>query len=427
LPPAKRPSPRPDGKPRVRTPRLRAAASSLLAVAVFVPGLAATATVALYLQRGRDFSAAAAYFWGTPIGLAAGLVLLPAVYRYAWAHRANPAAYGLLREFYTALAERADGLDIGQEANSNRRCAHREACANLRYVGGELGLYAEGLQPSFGLRWVLASGYVDLWRSLHRAEEALLLASRPADLVGEAVFDDLRLEGSRLAQVAELRRKLRTAVATISGATPYMPPTRDATQSEPQGARELAGAALSAVRRTINEYRDDRRDGLVRSRNNLFAAVIFASVMAYVLLGVLMVGPVAGDAIPRKAVAAGTAFYVVGALVGLYRNLQVASSAIGVAEEDFGLQTARLINIPVLSGLAGLGGVVLTALLPQATGANESINVSDVFDLNARPQNLLTAAVFGLAPGLLLQGLQRRGEQFKKDLKTTEPGEREAG
>jgi hypothetical protein len=144
-----------------------------------------------------------------------------------------------------------------------------------------------------------------------------------------------------------------------------------------------ARGVLKIVRRTINEYRDDRRDGLVRARKNLYATMILASVMAYVLFGVLMVGVLEDDEQSRTAIEAGTVFYLTAAVIGLVRELHVVLSSHGV-EEDYGLRTARLINIPLFSGLAGLAGVALIALLPatlpETRGATRQIDLRSVFD-----------------------------------------------
>ena len=58
---------------------------------------------------------------------------------------------------------------------------------------------------------------------------------------------------------------------------------------------------------------------------------------------------------------AGGTFYLIGASVGLFRQLRQAATAETVTEEDFGLGMVRLVHTPLASGLAAIGGVVLTA------------------------------------------------------------------
>lgn len=55
------------------------------------------------------------------------------------------------------------------------------------------------------------------------------------------------------------------------------------------------------------------------------------------------------------------AFFLVAALVGVVAALNSLSN-LSEADDDFGLASARLITNAVLSGLAGVGGVVLVYL-----------------------------------------------------------------
>jgi hypothetical protein len=120
----------------------------------------------------------------------------------------------------------------------------------------------------------------------------------------------------------------------------------------------LARAVLRTVRRAINEFRDDRWGGMVVARNRLFGTMMFTGLTAYALLAIAII-----SGAPKAAIAAASAFYLVGATIGLLSRLRGESqSDSGV--EDYGLSTARLITLPLFSGLAGIGGVVLMAMLP---------------------------------------------------------------
>lgn len=417
----------------------------MLATAVFVPGIAATATIALFLHPVRKVdSPTEAYVFGTLIGLLLWATVLAVIgQRYAWADRANPGVYSNLCEVFDALRTRLE-FALRDNKDPARREASREASPHLIRLGRGLGLYDDRPSPGVGLTWTLGVGYVDLWRNAHRAEEALLPAATEEDLVAGAVFDDQRLDGSRIAGHADLRQKLRIALDVVSAngeiflsRPPSTPGEQPVVDRRPSSA--AARGALKAIRRTINEFRDDRRDGLVRVRNNLYATMIFASVIAYALLGVLMIGMLQNDRPVRTAeqwrtaIEAGTVFYLTAALIGLVRELHLVMRSSGT-EEDYGLRTARLINIPLFSGLAGLAGVTLTALLPatlpqtsgaaQTSGTASEVDMFEVFNLGETPENVVVAAVFGLTPTLLIRGLQRRAEQYKDDLKTTEAGER---
>jgi hypothetical protein len=424
--------------PKAHRARWRAWTASMLATAVLVPGAAAIATVALYLHPVWKVDCpAGAYAVGTGVGLLLwGTAFAAIAQRYAWADRAIPNVYNNLSEVFEALRTRLE--PALRDVKDSTRAAAREAAPHLTRLGRGLGHYDDRRSPDVGLPWTLGVGYVDLWRSAHRAEEALLPGGAITDLVADAVFDDRRLAGSRIEGQAELRQKLRIAIDVLApksgvflSSPPATPGERPDIDDPPKAPAALG--ALKAIRRTINEFRDDRRDGLIRVRNNLYAAMIFASVMAYALLGLLMLGLLGNDPLvgtPQKwriAIEAGTAFYVVAALVGLFRELSVRRGS-AVTEEDYGLRTARLINIPLFSGFAGLAGVALTALLPatvpQTADRAVDVDMFKVFNLEETPENVVVAAVFGLAPTLLIRGLQQRADQYKEDLKATEAGER---
>ena len=404
---------------------------------VFLPGLAAFLALALYigpnvlplgpfgdeLRLGRD--SARPFVYGTLGAIALWLVLSPLLLRrYTQADRANPSAYAQLVEVYRGLAARADAAGP----------ATAELAAHLTHAARELGYDPSDPRPGVGLRWVTQAAYIDVWRTLHRAEELLLQERHERELVGEAVFDDLRLSGSKMAQADELRRKLRTAATAVQpdslsylgrviGGEPV--PDQSGGAEPTQHARDSARAVLRTIRRSINEFRDDSRDGLVRARNNLYATVFVAGVTAHAFLGVIMLS----NGIEDHHALAGASFYFVGALVGLFRQLRVASGADRVTEEDYGLYLARLIHVPLFSGLAGVAGVALTALVPavvQVAEADASTlqALGAIFDVERSPASLALAATFGLAPALLISTLQQRAEKYKDDLKTTEPGER---
>jgi hypothetical protein len=44
----------------------------------------------------------------------------------------------------------------------------------------------------------------------------------------------------------------------------------------------------------------------------------------------------------------------------------------------------------------------------------------DIFSLDTYPYGLLIAAIFGLAPGLLLGGLQQQSDKYKEYLKSSQ-------
>jgi hypothetical protein len=414
---------------------------ALLATSVLVPGLAGFFAVLLYLSSNfhrfswfvnRDGTRAFAF--GTVVAVGAWLLVALAARNYARATGANPAEYAKLHEIYDVLNARAEGVAAMLSAQP-MPVALAEARVNLEYAASS---FPDPPPPS--LRWGTGDAYLDLRERLHRAEEALI-DIEPVELaVGEAQYDVRRVDGSRLADAKQLLDDLQTA--------------RDKLAANPTDT--AARAILRQVRRAVNEYRDSLRAGLIRARNRLFVTAVFASLFAYALLGVAMIWHVG-----RSQILAATVIFLIGATVGLFRQLQLASMAT-TTQEDYGLETMRLIQTPLFSGLAAIGGVVLTSILlavtpnpttrrvsatpttptataaqpattgttsstttspPTATATAEQIpSLNEIFDIGSNPITLAIAAVFGLTPTLLIARLRAQSEALKTGLKSSELG-----
>ena len=251
--------------------------------------------------------------------------------------------------------------------------------------------------------------------------QALIHLKPEEMLVGEALHDKLRIQNSALEDRDELIRHLGTAASALgpSASRLFHLETQTSTPVTVDNARSI----LAKVRRGVNEFRDARRTGLVQARNNLVKAVVFTGTTTFVLLGLALIGNA-----NKEAIVATAAFYLVGAVVGLFKQLGVASSIDSVKEPDYGLSTARLIHGPLYSGIAAVGGVVLIALAGELnTTGKEAIgsipSLSAIFDLAENPLGLVWSAVFGLAPNLLTDRLGRQAEDYKSELKSSKVGE----
>jgi hypothetical protein len=154
-------------------------------------------------------------------------------------------------------------------------------------------------------------------------------------------------------------------------------------------------------------------------RNHLLVAMGLTGLVIHVLLGVAIT-----RGVPDKTIVAVTTCYLVGALVGLFSRLY-AQTKTNMAVEDYGLYNVRLVLTPLLSGLAAISGVLLVAIIstamqqPQPT-APPVPDLTTIFDLASYRTTLLTAAIFGLTPGLLVERLKQQTEQYKNDLQRTE-------
>jgi hypothetical protein len=277
---------------------------------------------------------------------------------------------------------------------------------------------------------------------LHRAEEVLITVQPAEDVLVDALTDEMRLSGARINDVDHLRGKLRKAVETLNAtmATYLNEPPRGEPVTAPAGPAAAASTetlaevpsvtdlpvtppvphpngsstvattpaprtdlytnseariALRQVRRAINNFRDESRSRLVRSRTRLLATMTFTGVITYVLLAFAIniretrqenVGLSASDPIVAAA-----AFYLVGAVVGLFNRLYVESGD-DAAGEDYGLSRARLLLTPMLSGLAAVGGVLITGMLSGVVSVN-AVTPSTV---------IATPTPFALTPTVVL-------------------------
>jgi hypothetical protein len=283
-----------------------------------------------------------------------------------------------------------------------------------------------------GRRWVLATGYINLWCRIHRAEEALIDVGPCADVIQGALHDELRLMGSNISNRDDLLGELRAAVYALSPAAAAallkLPPHQVSTTVDPLPP-DQARSALRHVSNAVNTDRDNNWDGLVRVRNHLNTAIFFTGLFTYVLLAFVISQLRWGDPGAITAIASVTGLYLIGAIVGLFNQLAFDANA-DTAVEDYNLFLARLLNTSLFSGLAAVFGVALTVMLPTvvvptaaAAAAKHPgvLQLIDVFNLQKYPLDPVIAAVFGLTPNLLISRLTDQAAKFKANISSTEP------
>jgi hypothetical protein len=131
--------------------------------------------------------------------------------------------------------------------------------------------------------------------------------------------------------------------------------------------------------------------------------------------------------VQRGYIVAAAAFYLVGAIVGLFNQLYLEGGT-ETATEDYGLAAARLFHTPMISGLAALGGVLIIPMFSVLVNSSihgkstvgDVLDLTKLLDLTGQPFSIVLAAIFGLSPTILISRLQQEAEQYKADLKGTE-------
>ena len=350
---------------------------------------------------------------------------------------ANPDSWGL-------ASVRIKDLD-GQLMHLDPTCPRFQAA--MTEANAEIEKIKSPAFCRHGLRWQTRSGYIALWRSIHHAEDAVIEAADETHLrrVVDAYWSrvegakDVHVPASLSAELADVARFLAAPQASRRWLRGGRPPSAPVAVSPPSSPAPTPGSPppvanlpdarsrLRTVVAAVNEMRDDRWAGLARLRLQTLAALFLTEVSAYGLLA-LVVSLASGS---RPAVVTGIVYFGVAAVVGFFARL-IALSNSGTAVDDYGLQTAHLLLVPVVSGLAGLGGVVLTIMLAAtsfssrvASGSRQAGGglplLAEVLNLGTNPVGLVFAIVFGYAPNLLLARLDSLVASYKSAIKSTEP------
>src|SRR5438034_7811646 len=458
---------------------LKAYSAALVTVGVMMPVIASLVAAGLYLfhtSLDRVTSAilnAGAYnaliFSSLFTGALWLVVAIPFSFLYT-ARNANPRNYNLLlsrlNQLKLSLGLKNDVDVTSEEFNSIMKAAgfDRESDRHTWSVVQEAYVFCMGISRMLysspaGLIWSTGTGYNSAWTLLHHAEEAMIEVTDVDTVLRGAKHDFLAIQGSQIDSKDGLLADVIRAVAVLKlppdeaedylkehqpGKMPVtlsqltelihhssaLPPAgtvsnKGVENAHPKTEAEAAARiTLREVRSTLNSFRDNRWEGFVRQRGRLLRAIAVTGIVTYVsICFVLASGP------PPDFILAATLFYIVGAIAGLFVRFYHESRS-STPVDDFGLTTIRLLAIPLLSGLAGMWGALLVILLPDlafqfssqvSTAALQSSIAKGLNDIQylLSPQFLLAAAVFGATPNLVIQGLQRRAEEYASELKSS--------
>lgn len=382
----------------------RAVGARFLPGLALLPTFAAVSTIVLYLAGWPEPDDGGAVI-GVGLGIAVLGWLVVSVLFFGPLTRVESAAGDTYDQLRTRVLSLRARVDAHRSAPPDAGAPGGSALAEAALIVADLEREMAPAGPA-SQKWLLGTGYVNLWRRVHRAEEALLELAPRDELYGVALHDRALLGRLRVDGAQDLRDALTGILGTPDGAAaPAARETAIALLDMPD-----ARALVRQARYTAHAYRGDLWDKLVNLRNRLVATMFLTTLGTYGLLAVAVLQEADAD-----AVAGAVALYLVGAGVGLFRELYATANRRAGMVFDYGLGYVRLLAIPVLSGIAAIGGVAIVALggVPADDG---TVPLSDVYSLDTHPYGLIVAAIFGLTPNLLLERLRSRTDQYQQEI-----------
>ena len=422
-----------------------------------LPVVVSAVTIVIYLSNPSDFGWVSIVIGAvvTYIGWwLISLLLIP----LTSARNANSRSYGLLESrmhqletrLYTIRNEHPDEKVLPEY----QQVALNEAFDKLQEITEDL--YASNTR----LPWAMGYGYINIWGKLHRAEEALVEVEPREMTMRGAMHDKMAIAGSQISNRDELLNKLRyatkkldpamsglfkPAVVAASAGEAESPEVQQLEQDVQQIAHHIglklnrdpstspfngrakpshdgedegrARLTLREVRRSLNEYRDHLWEGLVRARNNLLGVTFVTGLGTHVLLCIAILALTPANADSRSTIIAAASYYMLGAIAGLFGRIGQATLT-NIAVDDYGLALAQVMSRPLYSGLAGLGGVLVSSTV-LSISAHSGLNAMQGVFTPVRPDFLIVAAAFGLTPNLIAGGLQNQTNKLLTALRSS--------
>jgi hypothetical protein len=301
--------------------------------------------------------------------------------------------------------------------------------------------------------------YIEASKNLHQAEENWLRINTSMDreeLLRLAVQYRLRIWKSGIQEKETVLQQLAEIIRNLETVTQAQHST---------GVSEEARTTLLGVVQAFNAYVVDILDNKLATRNDLLVkmSAIWWIIYLILVIGIIARAPGGTDAIPGA-----TAFFLTGALVGLFNLLrndlpkpvfrqspverldQTTSppaapqprspgqpdQQLDPLDEDFGLLwTNRFLFTPLFSGLAALGGVIIVGSIPDIStilGLKESTSAKELGGLLSfgNVAGFGVAMVFGLVPTLFFSALEKYVRMIERGQTPdvgNEPGRQGAG
>jgi hypothetical protein len=422
---------------------------ALLIAAPLAPVLAVILSVlsmATWLRPTGELDPAGLPLWQAALANLAvawlGLAAIVVVIGLSTARGALPGTYGELRQWLFEIKAWRQYLNSSDFKLPETIDAYA-ALAEL----GDLHEHIKRELRENGAHWFLGTGYVNVWRLVHQAQELLVRLVSDTALSYDARSEILRFTGSTMVDGDDAVAQLQASLSILDSSDGKLPSTVTAKDITPT-TRLQARDVIQVLRSKADQYRDKARIGLTRARGDVTRTLVMTTLLSYALFWIVLearygyeLGQVYALGEPAKAavrvveLATGaTTLFLWGALVGLFGQLWVKWNASPDAgEDDFGLSISRVIAEPVLAGVAGMCGVIvltfggtlfnngLAGLTNDATKA--ALDLQSAFLPGSSPASLLFAAVFALSPNLLISRLQQAGSTLQQNLSTSSAGD----
>lgn len=413
--------------------------AAFIRIGVLVPIIMAAITGIIYVAyqafKPHQNFVQISHWWVIAAPIIAWVVLAAVCNTVATAEKINPLSYDALKNELAHYKTYCDTVGIKDGPG-------REAAQCYDTIQNYL-------RTTDSLSWALSTGYITAWKMTHHLKEAFMEFGPKEAVIREALGDKLCIKGSTIQSSEALLNTLAQAVKVLDPSSALyfdesnpsllagvntLPTANDSASlstnnqagtAVPVATPEQARSMLREVRVILDRFISDRWEGLVHTRNLLLATIAITGIVIYLLLIIAIVTNV-----PGSLVTGGIIFYIVGTISGLFGWLYKASKVDTAKVDttlsdhdllnDHGLSFARLVATPLLSGLGGLGGVIITAvlyniLLPKLSDTS----FKTIFTLT--PSLLVTAALFGLAPSLIIGTLLKQSKQYVDDLDSVKP------
>jgi hypothetical protein len=420
---AAQPKSKPLEMPEVKYPRasrFQPLSAGLMTTVGLLPALVSVPTIGLYLVLPNlgwtSNTGLVAVGGGLAIGLVAWFVLGLVFLWTSDPARVSPGIFAKLEARYVVIEARLAALQWESMTTGPKKSAYMQAVGMRNELCHMFDPSDNTIARKSG-HWIGGAGYIAAWNRVHRAEEALMIIEDDSEVVGAALYDRDRLQGSAFPGRKDMLVTSALAISTLDfSMKPVVGLKVDATPA-PTNA-DMARVVLADIKKAVNEYRDGLSDSLVYLRRRTIQGLLFVGLTGYLVIAVaLIVGT------STTAVVAASAFYLAGAMIGLFHAAYLEQRR-RVAVEDYGLYWTRLLLLPVIAGIAGLAGAGLTAFFvapPLGLSLLEEPDLSKVFSLQEYPLGLAAAAIFGLTPGLLLDRIKALGDDVKIDIAKSNP------